>query len=121
MNAVIVGCGKVGTELAKTLVNDGHNVSVIDRNEKALALITEAVDILPVLGNGADINTLRDAGIDGADIFIAVSPSDELNLLACLIAGSESENIKTIADIKQNFVIHKYKINIKTGLCKQIF
>lgn len=100
MNAVIVGCGKVGTELAKTLVNDGHNVSVIDRNEKALALITEAVDILPVLGNGADINTLRDAGIDGADIFIAVSPSDELNLLACLIAGSESENIKTIARVR---------------------
>ena len=53
-----------------------------------------------MLGNGADINTLRDAGIDGADIFIAVSPSDELNLLACLIAGSESENIKTIARVR---------------------
>ena len=100
MNALIVGCGKVGTELARTLVNDGHNVSVVDTNEKALASVSEAIDIFPVPGNGADINTLRDAGIDTADIFIAVSPSDELNLLACLVAGSVSERLKTIARVR---------------------
>ena len=121
MNAVIVGCGKVGTELAKTLVNDGHNVSVIDRSEKALSLVTEAVDILPVLGNGADINTLRSAGIDTADIFIAVSPSDELNLLACLIAGSESEDIKTIARVRNPVYSKETKfLKNRLGLSKII-
>ena len=100
MNAVIVGCGKVGTELARTLVNDGHDVSVIDSSEKALAAAAEAIDILPVQGNGADINTLRDAGLDKADIFIAVSPSDELNLLACLIVKSTSDKVKTIARVR---------------------
>ncbi len=100
MNAVIVGCGKVGSELANTLVSDGHNVAIVDSNEKALKQATEALDILPVLGNGTDISTLRDAGVDTADIFIAVSPSDELNLLACLIAGSVSDRIKTIARVR---------------------
>lgn len=99
MNAVIVGCGKVGTELAKTLVNDGHDVTVIDNDEKALEQASEAIDILPICGNGADINTLREADLKNKDIFIAVSPYDELNLLACVIAESVG-TARTIARVR---------------------
>ena len=121
MNALIVGCGKVGLELARTLVNDGHDVSVIDRNEKALSLAAEAVDIMPVPGNGADINVLRDAGLETADIFIAVSPSDELNLLACLIAASAREDLKTIARVRDPLYSKETKfLKSKLGISRII-
>ncbi len=99
MNAIIVGCGKVGSELAKTLVNDGHNVSVIDNSQKSIDQISEDLDVMALLGNGADINILNEAGLKNADIFIAVSTSDELNLLTCLMAKQET-HCETIARVR---------------------
>ena len=99
MNAVIVGCGKVGGELAKTLVNDGHNVSVIDSSKKSLDNISEDLDVMTVLGNGSNLELLKEAGVDKADIFIAVSTSDEVNLLSCLIAKQFSK-CETIARVR---------------------
>lgn len=99
MNAVIVGCGKVGQELARTLVNDGHNVSLIDNNQKPIDQISEELDVMALLGNGADINILYEAGLRNADIFIAVSTSDELNLLTCLMAKQETK-CETIARVR---------------------
>lgn len=99
MNAVIVGCGKVGGELAKTLVNDGHNVSVIDSSKKSLDNISEDLDVMTVLGNGTNLELLKEAGVDTADIFIAVSTSDEVNLLSCLIAKQFSK-CETIARVR---------------------
>ena len=84
MNAVIVGCGKVGSELAKTLVNDGHNVSIIDNSQRSLDSISEELDVMTILGNGTNLELLKEAGVENADIFIAVSTSDEVNLLSCL-------------------------------------
>ena len=69
MNAIIVGCGKVGSELARTLVNDGHNVSVIDNNQKSIDQISEDLDVMALLGNGADIDILNEADLKNADIF----------------------------------------------------
>ena len=99
MNAIIVGCGKVGSELARTLVNDGHNVSVIDNNQKSIDQISEDLDVMALLGNGADIDILNEAGLKNADIFIAVSTSDELNLLTCLMAKQETK-CETIARVR---------------------
>ncbi len=99
MNAVIVGCGKVGEELARTLVNDGHNVSVIDNQQKSLDEITDDLDVMAILGNGADIETLNEAGLKDADIFISVTTSDELNLLSCLMAKEEAK-CETIARVR---------------------
>lgn len=100
MNIIIMGCGKVGAELAATLVGDGNNVAVIDHNQKTLDAISEELDILTVCGDGADIETLSDAGIDKADIFIAVSPHDEVNLMACLVAKQVS-SVETIARVRK--------------------
>lgn len=99
MNAVIVGCGKVGSELARTLVNDGHNVSIIDNSQKSLDNISEDLDVMTILGNGGNLELLKEAGVDTADIFIAVSTSDEINLLSCLIAKQFSK-CETIARVR---------------------
>ena len=86
MKIIILGSGKVGRTLAEQLSNEGHNIVMVDIIAKKVQDITEDADIMGVLGNASSINTLLDAGIETADILIAVTGSDELNLLCCLIA-----------------------------------
>lgn len=86
MKIIIVGCGNVGATLAQQLSNEGHDITVVDSNEKLVGGISDAFDVLGVVGNGASLNIQREAGVDNADLLIAVTGSDELNLLCCLIA-----------------------------------
>ena len=81
MNIIIVGCGKVGRTLAEQLSNEKHNIVIVDIIEKKIQDTTEDIDIMGFLGNASSINTLLDAGIETADLLIAVTGSDELNLL----------------------------------------
>ena len=99
MNIIIVGCGKVGRTLAEQLSNEKHNIVIVDIIEKKIQDTTEDIDIMGFLGNAASINTLLDAGIETADILIAVTGSDELNLLCCLIAKRVSK-CHTIARVR---------------------
>ncbi len=86
MNIILVGCGKVGDALAHKLTREGHNLTVIDTNTEKIQNITEKLDIMGVLGNGSSIAVLEEAGLEAADVFIAVTGSDELNLLCCMFA-----------------------------------
>ena len=86
MNFIIVGCGKVGRTLAEQLSNEKHNIVIVDIIEIKIQDTTEDIDIMGFLGNAASINTLLDAGIETADLLIAVTGSDELNLLCCMFA-----------------------------------
>lgn len=86
MNIVVVGCGKIGTAVLSSLVAEGHDVVAIDSSSSALSLVTDIFDVMGVCGNGADCDTLSEAGIESTDIFVAVTGSDELNMLSCLIA-----------------------------------
>ena len=86
MRIILVGCGKVGTALASKLSDEGHNITLIDVNADKIQRITEELDVLGIVGNGSSINTLNEAGIEDADVFIAVTSSDELNLLCCMFA-----------------------------------
>lgn len=86
MNIVVVGCGKIGTAILSSLVAEGHDVVAIDSSSSALSLVTNIFDVMGVCGNGADCDTLSEAGIESTDIFVAVTGSDELNMLSCLIA-----------------------------------
>lgn len=86
MNIIIVGCGKVGATLAEQLCAEGHDIVVVDLSEKALEAPAKAYDVMTVVGNGASFNVQQEAGIEEADLLIAVTGSDELNLLCCLIA-----------------------------------
>ena len=99
MNIIIVGCGKVGLTLAEKLNGDGNEVTVIDMSASKVTEITDRLDVMGVVGNGATHTTLREAGIASADLFIAVTNSDELNLLCCMIAKRESD-CQTIARLK---------------------
>ena len=86
MKIIIVGCGNVGSAIAEQLSYEGHNITVVDVNEKLVNGVSDAYDVLGVVGNGAGLNFQREAGVDNADLLIAVTGADELNLLCCLIA-----------------------------------
>lgn len=99
MNIIIVGCGKVGYTLVEQLGNENHNIVVIDENEEKVRAITDELDAMGIVGNGVSFQTLAEAGINHADLLIAVTGSDEQNLLCCVIA-KKAGNCKTIARVR---------------------
>ena len=99
MNIIIVGCSQVGETLASELVLEDNNITMIDLSADKINNITSRYDVMGIVGNGATHKTQLDAGIDTADLFIAVTNSDELNLLCCMIARKEGK-CKTIARVK---------------------
>jgi trk system potassium uptake protein TrkA len=86
MNIVIVGGGSVGSAICTQLALEDHNVTIVDANEDSLAEIANSCDVFCVEGNGAEISVLRKAGAENADLLIAVSPEDEINILCCAAA-----------------------------------
>lgn len=99
MNIIIVGCGKVGATLSEQLDHEGHDIIVIDNKASVIDSITNSMDVMGVVGNGASFNVLLEAGIEKADLLIAVTGSDELNLLCCLI-GRKAGKCHTIARVR---------------------
>lgn len=99
MQIIIVGCGKVGSALAAELSGDENNITVIDIDPERVKVVTSRYDVMGVTGNGATHDVQLRAGIEGADLLIAVTGADELNLLCCLIAKKAS-GCRTIARIK---------------------
>lgn len=91
LNIIIVGAGKVGYNLVEHLSHEGHDITIIDQNPARIQDITNLYDIMGLVGNGASYTTQKEAGIEGADLIIAVTDSDELNLLCCTIAKQFSD------------------------------
>ena len=88
MDIIIVGSGKVGFSLAEQLVKEEHDVTVVDTQESALRRAGDQLDIMTVRGNGVSAATLREAGAAGADLLVAATNSDEVNMVCCLTAKS---------------------------------
>ena len=86
MNIVIVGDGKVGYTLAEQLSKEGHDITLIDRNSAALQRTVEALDVIGIVGNGASYDVQIEAGVDRADLLVAVTSQDEVNMICCLLA-----------------------------------
>lgn len=99
MNIIIVGCGKVGSTLVEQLNGENHDIVVIDVKEEKVKSITDELDAMGIVGNGVNHETLQQAGIKRADLLIAVTGSDEQNLLCCVIA-KKTGNCKTIARVR---------------------
>ena len=114
MNIIIAGCGKVGRALAEQLSREKHDITVIDRKPEAIQQITNIADVRGVVGNGASYEIQMDAGIDTADLMIAVTDADEVNLLCCLIA-KKAGGCQTIARVR-NPVYHHEIHHIKDEL-----
>lgn len=118
MNIIVIGCGKVGTTLAELLSAENHDIVLVDDDPTRLSNVPESLDALRITGNGASISTLEEAGIRTADLLIAVTGSDELNLLCCLIA-KKAGKCQTIARVRNpvynqeiNFIKEKLGISM---------
>lgn len=86
MKIIVVGCGKIGTTIVASLASEGHDVVAVDNLPSVIEEITNIYDVMGVCGNGADYDTLAEAGVDRTELFIAATGSDELNMLSCFIA-----------------------------------
>lgn len=86
MKIIIVGDGKVGFTLAEHLSREEHDVTIIDTSDDALKRASEALDVMCIKGNGASIAALRESGVDTADLIIAATSMDEINMVCCLTA-----------------------------------
>jgi len=96
---IIVGCDKVGQSLAAELNEEGNDIVVVDKDPVKVKEVAVKYDLLGVIGNGATREIQKEAGVDSADLLIAVTGSDELNLLCCVMAKKAS-NCQTIARVK---------------------
>lgn len=95
MKVIIVGCGRVGVTLADLLVRGGHEVTVVDTDRAALARLSQPFKGTTLMGNGTDMEVLRQAGIDKADAFLALTQGDNRNLMAAQVA-KQIFGVKTV-------------------------
>ena len=100
MKVIIIGCGKVGKTIAKELVKEKHDIIVIDRHPDIVENFSNSIDVIGVVGEGASLSILKEAGVESADVLIAVTNADEVNLLCCLFAKKANPNVKTIARVR---------------------
>ena len=114
MKIIIIGCGRFGKNLAEKLNADGNQVTVVDMEAAKVEAIASRCDIMGIVGNGATQAIQREAGVAGADLLIAATGSDELNLLCCVIAKKEGK-CQTIARL-QNPEYSKEALYLKEQL-----
>ncbi len=132
MKIVIVGCGKIGSTIIASLVNEGHDIVAIDSDPNNVKNITNVYDVMGLCGNGADSDTLKEADAQNAELFVAVTGSDELNMLSCFFArklGAKNTvarirnheyNDKSLAFLKQNLEL-SMSINPELLAAKELF
>ncbi len=86
MKIIIFGCGKIGRTIIESLLDEGHDIVAVDSDRGVVDEVTNIYDVIGLCGNGVDSNTMAEAGIEDTELFIAVTGSDELNMLACFLA-----------------------------------
>ena len=120
MQIIVVGCGKMGSSLAVQLLKEGHQITVVDQSEAVIEQISTTQDVIGYVGNGAVYSVLESVGAKDADLVLAVTQSDELNLLSCLMAhkiGAKS----TIARVRNpEYADHMYVLKDDLGLSMTI-
>ena len=114
MKIIIIGTGKVGFSLAEQLLNEKHDITIVDTQDSALRRATDALDIMSVKGNGVSTDTLREAGAEDADLLVAATNSDEVNMVCCLTAKhlGTKYTIARIRNPEYNLGLHELKKNM---------
>ena len=116
MQIIVVGCGKMGQSIAVQLVAEGHRVTIVDQSEAVIEQISNTQDVIGYVGNGAVFSVLESAGAKDADLMLALTESDELNLLSCLIAHKIGAK-HTVARVRNpEYAAHMYQISDDLGL-----
>lgn len=100
MQIIVVGCGKVGRTITTQLIQENNNVTVIDTNASLIRNISTNYDVMGIVGNGSSFTVLSQADLEHADMLIAVTESDEVNLLTCVIAKLNNTRCHTIARVR---------------------
>lgn len=119
MNIIVVGCGKIGSSIVSELTKENHDITVIDTDNAIVEEITNIFDCMGVCGNGVDCNVLESADVSSAELVIAVTASDELNMLCCFLAREMGAK-HTIARIRNpeyngdslDFMRHKLNLSM---------
>lgn len=101
MHIVIVGAGNIGRYLVERLAGEDHDVTVIDHDREKIEEIGSHYDVRAINAPASSLDTLKKAGVENADIFIAVTNSDEANLITCLLADSINQNVRKIARVRE--------------------
>lgn len=109
MNIIIVGCGKVGLTLAEQLCQEGHAVTLVDTDLERLEAAVNSMDVQAVSGNCTSHQTLLEAGVEDADLLIAVTDRDEINMLSCLI-GKKVGGCQTMARVRDPGYYEEIKV-----------
>lgn len=99
MKILVVGAGKVGYYLIRTLIDRGHSVSLVEKEASRCRVVAEELGILTVNGDATDLSTLVDAGADDADVVASVTGADEVNLLVCQLAKNRLGVKKVVARV----------------------
>lgn len=116
MKIFIVGTGRIGSTLAATLAKEGYDITVIEKSEEVLDSVSNSVDAIGFVGNGASLSTLEELDAKDADILLAVTNSDELNLLSCFSAHALGAK-HTIARVRDvDYALHHHFYKEKLGL-----
>ncbi|MCD7708775.1 MAG: Trk system potassium transporter TrkA [Clostridiales bacterium] len=100
MKIIIAGDGKVGLSLTQKLAEEGHDLTLIDSNQRVLDSTIERYDVIGVQGNCASMQVLENAGVDEAELLVAATSEDEVNLLCCMTAHALNKKLHTIARIR---------------------
>ena len=101
MYVVILGAGRVGSSLASWFLDSGSEVAVIDSDKKKPQILDEALGKICVLGDGANISVMEEAGLTRTDMFIATTGEDHINLIACQIARGKFEVHSTVSVLNE--------------------
>lgn len=99
MNIIVAGCGKIGKAIIATLCAEAHDVTVLDKSTDVINEMTNMHDVIGVCGNCADCETLEEAAVDKAELFVCVTGSDEMNMLSCFLAKKMGAK-QTVARIR---------------------
>lgn len=123
MYIIIAGCGRIGSNLAKDLLDDGHDLVIVDRDKQKLDLLGTGLNATRILGIEYDLDILREAGIENADVFLALTQNDSINITACQVA-KDIFNVNTVvakvADVSKEHIYKSLNIQyinpIKLGI-----
>lgn len=108
MKAIIIGAGKIGFNIAKLLSKENHDVIVIDKNQERASFLQESLDIQVIVGNGTSSSTLEEAGAKDAQLLVAVTEVDEVNMISCLLAKNNFGVEKTVARVRSHEYAEEY-------------
>ncbi len=120
MKIVIIGCGKIGSSIATELNSEDHEIVVVDIDHDAVSNLSNSLDILGIEGNGATYDVLMEAGVDTADLLVAATAMDEINIYTCLMAKSAGVS-NTIARVRNpEYTQDLFRVKDQLGLSMAI-